>query len=110
MRQTVPAFFNDDCSDALNRREIAYDVKRPKTWSGVARHRRSARRMQLCTAGPRAYGTGTTPGERSNFNRLLGELLETEIPTQNTDERESRVGDGVVVVEHHRKTKWGGQD
>lgn len=95
-------FFNDDRSGALNRRETAYDVKRPKTWSGDARHRRSARRMQLGTACPQAYGTGMTSGERSNFSRLLGELLETKIPTQNTDERESRVGDGVVVFEHHR--------
>ena len=102
MRQTVRAFFNDDRSGALNRRETANDVIRPKTWSGDASHRRSARRMQLGTACPRAYGTGMTSGERSNFSRLLGELLETKIPTQHTDGRESRIGDGVVVFEHHR--------
>ena len=40
-----------------------------------------------------------------DIDELLGEDFEAELLAQHPDESEPRVGDGVVVVEHHRQAR-----
>ena len=44
-----------------------------------------------------------TSREGMDIDQLLGEDFETEHLAQHRDESETRIGDGVVVVEHHRQ-------
>jgi hypothetical protein len=40
-----------------------------------------------------------------NIDQLFGENFETEHLAQHRDESETRIADGVVVVEHHRQAR-----
>jgi hypothetical protein len=40
-----------------------------------------------------------------DIDQLLGENFETEHLAQHRDESETRIGDGVVVIEHHRQAR-----
>ncbi|MGO9300069.1 MAG: hypothetical protein ACLP41_02475 [Acidimicrobiales bacterium] len=40
-----------------------------------------------------------------NIDQLFGENFETEHLAQHRDESKTRIGDGVVVIEHHRQAR-----
>jgi hypothetical protein len=40
-----------------------------------------------------------------DIDQLLGENFETEHLAQHRDESETGIGDGVVVIEHHRQAR-----
>jgi hypothetical protein len=47
----------------------------------------------------------TTSREGVDIDQLLGEDFETEHLAQHRDESETRIGDAVIVVEHHRQAR-----